>query len=303
MLSTTSDATKLAWIDTSVSTLLSFWRPDDTSVPIPGAIIELLNAPEYEGASADLLRARGDVEFYLWSNFPATLSMGASNMTASGIFGPELPQEDVFTALWRLASLPPKFHSQRPLSTLSTQRESVLNALSNNTDPSCVHISRSVAALLKVVSLDVPADADERGEAPVSWFNRVSGVFPAETANAIRDTDTQVEWSTVRKCIWGRNTEALISTLAEFLEHCASDVLPYKAVETLKRMNHISFPWAVHHSSTQTRRQHPRHLRCGAFCGSVGGGCELLVLAYLCGTAQRPDGAGPVGRPEDPVAR
>ncbi|KAF8211165.1 hypothetical protein K438DRAFT_1806791 [Mycena galopus ATCC 62051] len=242
-----SEVPKLSWIETSVSILLSLWRPDNSLIPIPAAIIELLNGPQSDQALADVLRDRGDVEFYLWANFPATLSKGAADIMESDIYGPEVPREAVFIAFWRLASLPQNHHPHKPF---SLNRDFVLEALLNNPDPAFTHISRSIAAMLKVLSLnetDVASlDIAEGQEDPLHWFNRVDRVFPRETANTF-SMDVQPEWDTVRQCIWDRKAEALISALAEFLEHCSSGVsLPYIAVETLRRMNQLILPGAVH---------------------------------------------------------
>ncbi|KAJ7446140.1 hypothetical protein FB451DRAFT_1376011 [Mycena latifolia] len=92
----TSDLETPYWIEESVSTLLSFWHPDDDRT-IPRAIIRLLNECK-DSALDNVLISNIKLQQNLWARFPRTVTMGPS---MSGWFAKteSLPREATFTAL------------------------------------------------------------------------------------------------------------------------------------------------------------------------------------------------------------
>jgi hypothetical protein len=103
-LNSATDITKLWWIDTCISELVSLWQPVDTSC-IPCAIVVFLNRRDSDSGLKRVLLAERNTEIRLWNCFPRTLFEGASDLPI-GLYNPlPLPREDLFTALWRLASL------------------------------------------------------------------------------------------------------------------------------------------------------------------------------------------------------
>ncbi|KAJ7164205.1 hypothetical protein C8R46DRAFT_309520, partial [Mycena filopes] len=100
-LNAASEPKMLDWVDTSISMLLSFWRPDDDD-PIPRSILQFLNRRHSHSALQDVLLNGGHITLYLWRNFPSTLSrplewIGATNHTGE--------EAEAHTALWQLAYL------------------------------------------------------------------------------------------------------------------------------------------------------------------------------------------------------
>ncbi|KAJ7436636.1 hypothetical protein FB451DRAFT_1108713 [Mycena latifolia] len=253
----TPDTNRPHWITTSVSILLSFWRPDDT-ITIPRAIIRLLNDEPSDEALAFVLSERGRVVRHLWSNFAETLSKGPSHRGARR--RRPLPREAVFTAMWRLVWLG---RAQPELTSL----QSVLDALST-TDPALAPISKSIVTLVKiemfgVLSLDYPQTLEDVRP----WLSH--SIFPADTAVHIPDESPPKPWSSelsdphaeeLTRCVLARVAEAKLELLAEFLEHCGADVSPYRAFETVRRVTLDIRPVAPIHRTHQARLANSLHI-------------------------------------------
>jgi hypothetical protein len=103
----------------------------------------------------------------------------------------------------------------------------------------------------------------------LSWVHD-HPLFPKETAiplpNEIlakeADSLSSAEWNTLKHCLEGRMDEARINIIAEFLENCSSIDLPYQAVETLQRMNNLSYlpgPSTFIHHTHQIRLANSIH--------------------------------------------
>jgi hypothetical protein len=248
-------ATDLRWIDTCISELASLWRPIDPSC-IPRGIIVFLNRRESELGLTTLLVER-NTGLRLLNCFPITLSQGASN----SLFGPgnssSLPREDLFTALWRLASLRlDHFFDSDDLYLVYL--EAVLEALST-TEFRFARISNSIVALLKIQILRA---IHSRRTKTLEEAGLNHHVFPAETAIEIPDELYAMPETGDISGLWAfenfkrnRISEASIYLVAEYLEHCASDSLPYNIVKTLDIMMIIYYlpPETAIHPTHQMR--------------------------------------------------
>jgi hypothetical protein len=191
------------------------------------------------------LLAKKNTNIHLLNCFPKTLSKGVSNLS----FAPSLPQEDSFTALWRLASLrlDDDFDGDNSLTSI----EYVLEALST-TESRFTHITHSIAVLLKMQILRIIESRHSRTLAEAGLNHHV---FPTETAIEIPDelnTTQEMDeiWETLAMYSFKHNriSEASIYFVAEYLEHCTSDILPYNAVQTLDKVTFYLLNSAIHHT-------------------------------------------------------
>ncbi|KAF7344906.1 hypothetical protein MVEN_01653000 [Mycena venus] len=239
------DIRNVDWITRSISALLSFWRPEHIT-PIPRAILRLLNGMDSEVALKDTMRDGLGIELALWRNFPSTLLSRKWSLQST-------------TALWRLASL--NLNPSIPDDSRLVYLNSVLDTVTQTN--SAGHISRSIIALVKLQAVDELSIARNiTVERALSVFNH--RLLPEDTANPIpehtidrnsaestRISDSQ--WNILDRVMGWRKTEAGIVVLAEFLEHCGTEPLPYKAVETLNKMNSNIIPFKVIHPRHQVR--------------------------------------------------
>jgi len=154
-----------------------------------------------------------------------------------------ISRQDLLTSLWRLASLSThlRLEDQSPLIHLG----SILEVLCD-TESSLSHISHSIIALIKHRILYEMAET-------LPPFNH--HIFPIETAVAISDDElgTPMEDESMSSMMRARRQEARIYVLAEFLQHCNSNVLPYMAVDTLKAISHRAIPRGGIHHTHQVR--------------------------------------------------
>jgi hypothetical protein len=125
--------------------------------------------------------------------------------------------------------------------------ESLLEALST-TESRFAHISHSIIALLKFQILETLKSGSYRTleEARLNHC-----VFPTETAIDIPDTD-ELEPSDEPWAFYNfkhnRISEASIYVVAEYLEHCNSDILPYNTTKTLEKITYYPPNSAIHHT-------------------------------------------------------
>ncbi|KAJ7145556.1 hypothetical protein C8R44DRAFT_655501 [Mycena epipterygia] len=233
------DVTELTWIDTSVSILLSFWQPD-YHVAIPRAVIQFLNQ-RYSDLALDHILCQGKgVESNLWSNFPATLLNGPS----APLFPimPPLAREDVFTALWRLA------HFQSYSTISSVHFKAILDALSN-ADSSFAYLCHSIAFLVKqrMLTNNTPHYVGgPGGDLPTPILKHPGLVLAEKTTVDVMVSEDQ--YDILEQSLHIGTTEARINLLTEFLEHCSSDVLPYKVVETVQTFDCPPPTKPIHHT-------------------------------------------------------
>ncbi|KAF7326732.1 hypothetical protein MVEN_02592100 [Mycena venus] len=218
----------ITWLDITVAAFLSFWRPE-SAVSIPHSIIQFLNHRHSSSALKQVL-GHGTSEMYLWSSFPTTLSCGSPSFGANMI-----SRQDLLAALWRLASL--NTHLRLKDQSLVVRLVSILEVLSE-AETSLSHISNSIIALIKHRILYEITQTSFS-----SSFNHL--IFPIETIVQVSDEDQQ----SVSNMMRARRQEARIYILAEFLQHCNSEVLPYRAVETLEAISHRTVPReGIHHA-------------------------------------------------------
>ncbi|KAJ6542939.1 hypothetical protein B0H19DRAFT_312574 [Mycena capillaripes] len=247
-LNITPDATEIAWIDTSTSILLSFWQPAQ-HVPIPTVLISFLNERRSDSALRKVLRNGGRIEFYLWSNFPTTIS--PRGLLRLRFRGRRSTVKDVFIVMWRLASLGVN-RILRDKSRLA-QLDSVVDALPVRNS---LHapICRSITALIKNQILD-EIEVSATAENLVLLLSN-QHVFPKEVVAEFPETllplDSISSGGPASRYLNARVTEGRIGVLAEFLDHCVLDDMPYMAAETLKRTI-ISPPKAAVHPTHQIR--------------------------------------------------
>ncbi|KAJ7145553.1 hypothetical protein C8R44DRAFT_972628 [Mycena epipterygia] len=240
-LNAASDDTKPLWIDTSISLLLSSWQPD-RPVPIPCSIIQFLNGPRSESVLQHALRHDERLAGCIWACFPTTLVNGPSHPQWSSMkLGQKFAPEDVFTALWRLAA----FRGYSEWDPPPIYFEAMLDALSN-TESSFAYLCNSIVLLIKQRIFIKTLDhfAESKGDFLPSFNYRL---LPQETAIQIPD-ELRVTRKDYTQCMINRTVEATIHLLAEFLEHCSSDLLPYKAVQTVQKINHNSPRGPIHYT-------------------------------------------------------
>ncbi|KAJ6542880.1 hypothetical protein B0H19DRAFT_1310917 [Mycena capillaripes] len=242
-LNDSTDYMKIVWIDTGISELLSLWRPTVTDC-IPRAIIVFLNRRESDPGLKNVFLSDVNVEMHLWNSFPRTLIEGPFESSSQLQLTGPLRREDSFTALWRFASLgvgDHLFFSKSSDSLLPTL-ESTVKTLSIP-ETQFAHISYSIIALLKMHILH------EFGSKEVSTLREAAKhhpAFPTETAVKIPDEFLAMqendEIAASKRWILyrfkhRRVAEATLNIIAEYLEHCTSEVLPYNAVKTLDVMS------------------------------------------------------------------
>jgi hypothetical protein len=250
-LNSATDVTKLGWIDTCISELVSLWQPVDTSC-IPCAIVVFLNQRDSDSGLKRALLAERNTEIRLWNCFPRTLFEGVSDLPI-GLYNPlPLPREDLFTALWRLASLKLEDSFFDGDDSHLASIESVLEALST-TESRFGHITHSIIALLKVQIL---RRIDSRHFRTLVEAGLNYRVFPPETAieipdklSTIQETDEVSDsWFMFQNLRRNRISEANICVVAEYLEHCTTNILPYNAIKTLDKLPSYIPHSTIHHT-------------------------------------------------------
>ncbi|KAJ6545645.1 hypothetical protein B0H19DRAFT_1267041 [Mycena capillaripes] len=274
-----TDGSETRWIIDAIEELVSFWRPNETD-SIPGSIILFLNCWD-----SDLVLwnvpGRHDVAMRLWKCFPRTLSTDQ--------------REGIFTALWRLASDAQLY--DEPSDVHLAALESVLKTVSIADSPFTL-IAYSITACMKVKILrEINARVTtSMGGKALFWVDH--HLFPAETASQIGDRfhlmegeisnserTTMINFSnrvftsqivdeyrsmvdkisdsvrsTIIDIMRNRVSEALLIVIAEYLEHCACDSLPYKAVETFAKIGgKVYTPTAANHPTHQIRLANSIH--------------------------------------------
>ncbi|KAF7341248.1 hypothetical protein MVEN_01860400 [Mycena venus] len=215
------------WIDTIICDLYCSYTPDGPT-PIPAGIITYLNKRT----------AINDGFWFqcsgrLLSNFPITLSTLSSDKHSV------VTEDQLLTALWRLTSSSSSF----PLD-MSAIYPSIYEALAKL---GISTISISVTVLVK---------AQLYGSlgwhvTPENWLSRFNDPhLPTETTVAAQPdsvtADENNNMSPVETIVWNRILEGKVCILAEFMERCDSDPLPYNAVETMWHIDRYLHPSSVH---------------------------------------------------------
>jgi hypothetical protein len=177
---------------------------------------------------------------------------------------PPLPLEDSFTALWRLTYL--TVHDDfvnLPNALRLASLESVLKSLST-TESQFAYISHSIIALLKLkISKEFRYFRPRTVAEALSGLNHY--IFPTETAISIpsefhmqETEETWEEW-TFYDLQRQRISEASFDIVAEYLEHCTTDILPYNAVKTLDSITYYLPPETAIHPTHQIRLANSVH--------------------------------------------
>jgi hypothetical protein len=221
------------WNDILIKTLFSFWQPD-RRMEIPSPLIYYINEQASVGALHNLFTSQTSK---LWKAFLLTLHTLQSQSSLAN----ENVVQQVMMALWRVASLGPRVRADlcRP----------VLEAV-NNVGSSESPVAFSVVALMKssvVCSLK-------------------------DFTNPLLPTETAVNNAISRDFAYDRRLEAQIALLAEFLEGCNANFMPYEAVETVRGIiKIIPVPRAAVHESHQLRLANGLH-----WASNCDNGVELL---------------------------
>ncbi|KAJ6561670.1 hypothetical protein B0H19DRAFT_1068421 [Mycena capillaripes] len=241
-LNAATDATKLAWVDESLSNLLSFWEPTISDC-IPRTVIVFLNDRNSDGGLKIVLRHQLAGEHHLWNCFPRTLSQGTRHPFYELQQAGRPPLEDSFIALWRLAWLCTDYFVFPPRNLRLAALKSILEALSVS-DSRFAHITHSIIALLKILVLQqLDSFEDLRGTLGEVRLNH--DAFHGDTAMKIPDEfaamneHDEISASQARTLYISRHcriSEATIDVIAQYLENCVSKVLPYEALKTLEKI-------------------------------------------------------------------
>ncbi|KAJ6533614.1 hypothetical protein B0H19DRAFT_1272259 [Mycena capillaripes] len=217
------------WIDQIVHELFRLWKPISSTV-IPSGIITYL-----------IKRTAGDLPDLGWptgndSWVPSFLSCFPVTLYNSP---PGVTQDELLAALWR--GVPYLDFHNLDWSVYS----SVLEALVNSAT-SAVSISVTVLVKAQLYHSLRSATTDE------NWWSRFNHpLLPTETAVAaepesIATMTTDNYMSPIEQIVGIRIDEAKVCLLAEFIELCAAGPFPYKAVETLQKIDHCLYPTSVH---------------------------------------------------------
>ncbi|KAK7012762.1 hypothetical protein R3P38DRAFT_2722947 [Favolaschia claudopus] len=226
----------VAVIDTSLSALLSFWRPE-TCIPIPRSIIAILNGLKPDARLQHVLRAGGDIIQHLWMNASATL-LESSQFRESNL-----------TAIWRLASITVKSHAPE-----SIRFQDILQTITQF-EPSFPHIVNSLVPLIKLcIVFGQPENPSRPDWTESALLGAVENpVYPQESTvvveaavNAstllmgLEKADDKLSDAELKKlvsdCVIHRKAETRVAILADYLLQCASGELPYNAIATLEQI-------------------------------------------------------------------
>ncbi|KAJ6471733.1 hypothetical protein C8R47DRAFT_1146896 [Mycena vitilis] len=257
-----SDTSVPGWIDTSISILLSVWKPgafwQRNKIYSHSALIKFLNERRSDPALRTVLVNGGRCELFLWSSFPSAL---ADYDPSSPIQNARI--KDFLTAMWRLAALGINQVVQRKDSSRLASLETALNALLEF--GFFTHMSISVMALIRNQILD------ELSANPGDLWSTLRHPIFQETSTEIPDPAPKYEG-----LYFGtRVNEARIGNLTHFLERCIGDEKPYAATETLSKLNTPEIiPRAVIHPTHQVRFANAIHSHLAL---GVGGWADLLA--------------------------
>jgi hypothetical protein len=269
---TVLDSDEIPWIDSAISQLLSLWHPENAE-QIPRPIITILEKWPKKRLR-DVLWEGGRVGTYLWSIFATILS------------SPDVREEDCAT-FWHLASA--GFTVDRDDDKRLMHLESILAALSALP---FVNWSNLIIPLIRIQIFEEVSHtrADATGEDLLSLFNDPR--FPHDTAvqlpHDFLTMDPQQRKATYRDFMKHRVRETRIAILAELLEYCTSDVLPYHtAVEIISQW----IPRSAIHPIHQVRLASSVHFRGWASHKGDGQNHSRGLLGTMCkGSAERRGG-------------
>ncbi|KAJ7657729.1 hypothetical protein DFH06DRAFT_1131502 [Mycena polygramma] len=230
--------------NTALKSLLSVWQAADVEC-IPRAVIVFLNGTESDWT---LKRAfLKDTETHLWKSFPRTLVAGTLEpATFPFAFPSTFPPpslKEVFTALWRLAyiGVDIRFKAYIQPSHLYSL-ESVLKTISN------------AAALLKIQLLRRLRDSETGAEFGGDRHTLPMGPTNSSVENPYGMVENDEPAALVVRILQTKRIfEASVDLVAEYLEHCATDELPYNALETWEKVTYYLPPQGPVHSTYQLR--------------------------------------------------
>ncbi|KAJ7610028.1 hypothetical protein DFH06DRAFT_1065367 [Mycena polygramma] len=222
------------WSDGIVAELYAFWKPAEP-VTIPSAILHYLTHRNSHDVLFTVLRQSG-ITPHLWFCFRTTLSDVQSS------------SHELLTSIWVLA-FSTEFEAdgaspaaKAGVSLFETPGSLLIYTYALEAMYAAKLPSPSTVALLKTGILTFLSAK----LAPTSDLHKVfeHQVFPADSAIPLPD-GSELDEDTLA-FVDARIREAKIHVLAEFLQCCASEVLPFNAVETLRRISYIVPCTAVH---------------------------------------------------------
>jgi hypothetical protein len=217
------------WSDTLIETLCPFWRPEDPT-PIPHALIYYINERKL-----DTLEGLWIIVDRLWFAFPITLAHPPHRRSPHN--DTKNARGNVMTALWRVACSLGNGPGCRP-----ELYQRILEAVTA-VESSESAVAVSVVAAIKTLAVDILEDLSN----PCGHL-----VLPVETAITIHSKNSLT--TAFQQTLYDRKVEATIALLAEFLESCSADFVPYKAVETIRFIGaFIPAPRGTVHLSHQLR--------------------------------------------------
>jgi hypothetical protein len=207
------------WIDNIVAELCSFWKPLRPQT-IPSAIVYYLTHRNSEAVLKVVLQGSGIMP-YLRSAFSSILSIDQHSSS------------ELLPSLWVLA-ISDDFAARE---AAQPYRE-ILAVISTENSPP----AQSTTSLIKTGLLS-GLSAYSRIDSEAVWRS----ILPEDTAIPLSDP---LDISALH--LNPRITEAKIHVLAEFLEYCTSDELPYEAVATLRTISD-TVPGTSIHKAHQIR--------------------------------------------------
>ncbi|KAJ6516727.1 hypothetical protein C8R47DRAFT_1088148 [Mycena vitilis] len=225
------------WSDGIVAELYAFWKPSEP-VPIPSAILHYLTRRNSHDVLFTVLRQSG-IAPYLWFCFRTTLSDVQSSphdlLASTWIlaFSTEFEADGASSAAKADGSLSEK---QGYLTCYTDALEAIYSAKF----PSSSTVALLQTGILTFLSTKIASSTTSLD------FHKVfeHHVFPADSAIPLPDGCELHQ--DILAFVDARIREAKIHVLAEFLQCCASEVLPYNAVETFRRISYIVPCAAVH---------------------------------------------------------
>ncbi|KAJ7119761.1 hypothetical protein C8R44DRAFT_982405 [Mycena epipterygia] len=267
-----NDAKAHEWTDIILGKLCSWWQPDQTRepTPIPRALIHYLNTRTSDAALTQLAFANSIV-YNLWTAFPITLTDWPPGSLEVELH--KIGIDEVLTALWRVSSLV-QWGSSTEL------YESALEAVLKSRESS---ITVSVIVMLKAKILDsLVYFGTARSSLRHQLLPVQTAIVDPENFSSADEIDAGMDDAhakTIHALVADRVNEAKIALLAEFLEGLDSGPLPYKAIETIRRIGG-AIPRGKIHESHQIR--FAKGMDCVLRVGDSYTSAELLEALIAC---------------------
>ncbi|KAJ7115423.1 hypothetical protein C8R44DRAFT_794628 [Mycena epipterygia] len=205
------NTTEFEWIDDIMERSCYFWRPEDFSISIPSALIKYLNDRRSDYAVTTTLRA---ITPYLWAAFPQTLRSGPTPLGHD--------RDQSLIALWRLVSRTDLYYPD------PSRYQPLMDAMWTTAASSFLPSVRTMVKHAFLGGLRYRPDEN--------WISLLNHpVLPVDTLTAVVFTPEEaIEYPERWQTMGLRISEAYVHLLAEFLESCITDPLPFNAAETIQ---------------------------------------------------------------------